>query len=160
MLQWCYCDVTVTFSLSSARSVCVSGWIPSTDGTVTLIPLLCSSYISHFFPGRRVCLGESLARMELFLFFVALLQDFNFRSSPGVPLPSLKGNMAVTYSPQPFQVLIELKSWTGSPVRGWNKNTPNTSELMERRWHINWWCLSSHWTDTCFYPQVGHHFCL
>ncbi|XP_062266922.1 cytochrome P450 2K1-like [Platichthys flesus] len=37
-----------------------------------------------FSAGRRVCLGESLARMELFIFFVTLLQRFRFTPAPGV----------------------------------------------------------------------------
>ncbi|XP_077408808.1 cytochrome P450 2K4-like isoform X2 [Vanacampus margaritifer] len=37
-----------------------------------------------FSAGRRVCLGESLARMELFIFFVTLLQHFRFRPPSGV----------------------------------------------------------------------------
>ncbi|XP_077367235.1 cytochrome P450 2K1-like isoform X2 [Festucalex cinctus] len=42
-----------------------------------------------FSAGRRVCLGESLARMELFIFFVTLLQHFRFRPPPGVSEDSL-----------------------------------------------------------------------
>ncbi|XP_019714768.1 cytochrome P450 2K1-like, partial [Hippocampus comes] len=42
-----------------------------------------------FSAGRRACLGESLARMELFIFFVTLLQHFRFRPPPGVSEDSL-----------------------------------------------------------------------
>ncbi|KAH0631967.1 hypothetical protein JD844_019918 [Phrynosoma platyrhinos] len=34
--------------------------------------------------GRRNCMGESLAKMELFLFFAGLLQKFTFQPPPGL----------------------------------------------------------------------------
>ncbi|KAE8605374.1 hypothetical protein XENTR_v10015087 [Xenopus tropicalis] len=40
-----------------------------------------------FSAGKRICAGETLAKMELFLFFTNLLQNFTFRSPPGQDLP-------------------------------------------------------------------------
>ncbi|KAM8953690.1 cytochrome P450 2K4-like isoform 2-T2 [Pelodytes ibericus] len=37
-----------------------------------------------FSAGRRICAGENLAKMELFLFFTRLMQKFTLRSPPGV----------------------------------------------------------------------------
>ncbi|XP_060947720.1 cytochrome P450 2K1-like [Limanda limanda] len=54
-----------------------------------------------FSAGRRVCLGESLARMELFIFFVTLLQRFRFTPAPGVSEDDLdlKPRVGLTLNP-------------------------------------------------------------
>ncbi|MEQ2183378.1 Cytochrome P450 2K1, partial [Goodea atripinnis] len=59
-----------------------------------------------FSAGRRMCPGESLARMELFIFFTTLLQHFQFTPPPGVTEEELDLSPQVggTLSPQPHKL--------------------------------------------------------
>ncbi|XP_046454333.1 methyl farnesoate epoxidase-like isoform X1 [Daphnia pulex] len=52
--------------------------------------------------GRRVCLGEPLARNTIFLFVACLVKTFAFKSVPNEPLPTLEPNAAILLSPKPF----------------------------------------------------------
>ncbi|KAK6169283.1 hypothetical protein SNE40_020364 [Patella caerulea] len=54
--------------------------------------------------GRRVCLGESLAKMELFLFMTILIQRFEFKPVDPDNLPTLKGVFGVTHAPSKYEV--------------------------------------------------------
>ncbi|XP_024145864.1 cytochrome P450 2U1 [Oryzias melastigma] len=63
----------------------------------------------HFIPfgiGRRVCMGEQLAKMELFLTVTTLLQAFKFRHPEGKPPPTLKERFGLTMAPYPFSVCV------------------------------------------------------
>uniref|UniRef100_A0A6I8PTU0 Provisional ortholog of cytochrome P450 family 2 subfamily AC member 1 n=1 Tax=Xenopus tropicalis TaxID=8364 RepID=A0A6I8PTU0_XENTR len=51
-----------------------------------------------FSAGRRSCAGETLAKMELFLFFTKLLQNFTFQPPPGVEV-QLTCGVAMTSIP-------------------------------------------------------------
>ncbi|XP_060086961.1 cytochrome P450 2K6-like [Heteronotia binoei] len=59
-----------------------------------------------FSAGRRVCVGETLAKMELFLFFANLLQRFTFQPAPGMSKEDLDLTpaVAITLSPMPYSL--------------------------------------------------------
>ncbi|XP_078677535.1 cytochrome P450 2J2-like [Branchiostoma floridae x Branchiostoma belcheri] len=58
-----------------------------------------------FSTGHRVCLGEQLARVEIFIFVITLLQHFELKLPEGAPVPSRKGRMGVTHAPQPHDIV-------------------------------------------------------
>nr|XP_020834338.1 cytochrome P450 2K1-like [Phascolarctos cinereus] len=56
--------------------------------------------------GRRVCIGESLAKMELFLIFVGLLQKFTFKPAPGIEPADLDLTAKVGFTLTPVPHLV------------------------------------------------------
>eukprot|EP00058_Branchiostoma_floridae_P004126 XP_002589614.1 hypothetical protein BRAFLDRAFT_81582 [Branchiostoma floridae] len=62
-----------------------------------------------FSMGRRVCLGEQLAKMELFLLFSSLLKHFTFKLPEGAPAPSTYGTMGIGLKPQTVKLCLTLR---------------------------------------------------
>ena len=67
----------------------------------------------HFIPfgfGKRVCMGKSLAKAELWLFATAILQKFTIKLPSEHPVPNPKDDIAgLTRSPRPFYIQLALR---------------------------------------------------
>ncbi|CAG0882024.1 unnamed protein product, partial [Darwinula stevensoni] len=61
--------------------------------------------------GKRQCLGESLAQMELFLFMTIFMQKLSFRTTTGRPYPKAEGsgNTLINH-PKRFVFLVEERN--------------------------------------------------
>uniref|UniRef100_A0A7N5JG51 Steroid 17-alpha-hydroxylase/17,20 lyase n=1 Tax=Ailuropoda melanoleuca TaxID=9646 RepID=A0A7N5JG51_AILME len=62
-----------------------------------------------FGAGPRSCLGEILARQELFLFMAWLLQRFDLEVPDDGQMPSLEGNPKMVFLIKPFKVKIKVR---------------------------------------------------
>ena len=60
--------------------------------------------------GKRVCMGETLAKAELWLFFVSILKRFKISQPLNHPVPNPEDDIAgLTRSPMPFYVHIQSR---------------------------------------------------
>lgn len=78
----------------------------SPDGKTLSIP-------EEFIPfslGPRSCVGETLAKMEMFLFVSSLLQRFKLDFVGSTP-PPVKGNLGVIYHPDPYEIRFIQRKW-------------------------------------------------
>ncbi|KAM4041234.1 cytochrome P450 2J2-like isoform 1-T1 [Anomaloglossus baeobatrachus] len=57
-----------------------------------------------FSAGHRICLGEHLARTELFIFFTSLLKTFSFHLPQGVTEVNMSGIFGTTFKPHPYEI--------------------------------------------------------
>ncbi|XP_039248587.2 cytochrome P450 2U1-like [Styela clava] len=70
-----------------------------------------SNHVIPFSIGSRHCLGEQLARMELFIFITGILQKLKVLPNPHKPLPSFHSGIdsLITYEAPDFDVVFERR---------------------------------------------------
>ncbi|XP_072015478.1 cytochrome P450 2B19-like [Amphiura filiformis] len=67
--------------------------------------------------GRRVCLGEALARQELFIFFTHILHQFKFeKTSEDAPMPTLKPIDGLVLHPEPYKLRVIKRDATRAGI--------------------------------------------
>ncbi|XP_055531617.1 methyl farnesoate epoxidase-like [Wyeomyia smithii] len=69
--------------------------------------LITHEYFLPFGAGKRRCLGESLAKSNLFLFFAAFMHAFIIEPAGEGHLPELDGIDGITLSPKPYYVALK-----------------------------------------------------
>ena len=54
-----------------------------------------------------MCLGEKLAKMEIFVMLIHLVRRFSFTKADTASPISFEGRTGVTYGPLPFEICIK-----------------------------------------------------
>ena len=63
-----------------------------------------------FFLGRRKCLGETVAKVEIFIFFANLIKTFKVENPDrDGPPPSMDPAPGLTIGPMPFKVKFSVR---------------------------------------------------
>ena len=62
-----------------------------------------------FSAGRRICLAETLAKVELFLVLAQMISKYRFVQAPGHPLPSMIGQPGLFLGPEAHKIVIEKR---------------------------------------------------
>lgn len=87
--------------------------------------LVTPEYFLAFSAGRRSCIGEQLARKELFLFFANIMQSLSIVLPVGAKKPSLEMKDGVVMYPLPFDIEVRLR-WRYSSISVVPKPTRET----------------------------------
>ena len=71
-----------------------------------------NEYLVPFGIGKRICMGETLAKNEMFIFFVRMMQRVKFSIDQDGNVPDPENCIAaITRIPKPFQVKVSDRIW-------------------------------------------------
>lgn len=71
--------------------------------------IIRDEHLIPFSIGKRQCLGENLARAELFLFFATIMKQFSFTPEDKDHPPNLDYCPGLTIFPKPFKVVLSCR---------------------------------------------------
>ena len=63
----------------------------------------------HVFAGPRGCIGETLARQEMFIMISGLLQQFTFTKASPDDVLDFEGIQGITLQPKPYQLIATAR---------------------------------------------------
>lgn len=73
----------------------------------------------EFLAGRRVCLGDQLAKAEMFLVITSVLQRFQLASPSAEPKPDASGVLGMSLKPKPHRLIATpRKTSAAGPPNG------------------------------------------
>ncbi|XP_072035376.1 cytochrome P450 2U1-like [Amphiura filiformis] len=65
--------------------------------------------VCPFGVGRRICLGQTLAKMQLFVFFSHLLHRYSLVKPEDTPPITFKGTYGTTFVPKPYTIKFDIR---------------------------------------------------
>ena len=107
--------------------------------SVVIFSLNLEQFNAHaFFAGTRACFGKFVAEINLFTFFVSLLQNFTCGLSSEHDPPCMKNRIGLSHEPSPFHVKVSERKpklvaeigWSGKQVRMKRENNFGSDTTM------------------------------